>query len=135
MSFIGLVRWAVAVIGIGFLAGCAVQGEVPKPAGAEKQVEVRAQARWNALLIRNFDGAFEFLTPTTRQTLPKEVHTSRLAGATWKSAKVVRVACETESCDVGVELEYELLPGLLHKQVFDEKWILADGNWWLVYKG
>lgn len=131
----------LAICGLGFLVGCAgtgsVSGEAQKSAAQppEEIVAKRAQERWDALVKRDFDQAFGYISPSGRLTLPKEVFAGRLTGTSWLSATVDKIKCEAELCNVSVKLRYHLFPNFPHVGIFEEKWILEDANWWLVYQG
>ena len=128
--------WLKAALGIFwavFVVGCA--GISGAPETPEQAVKARAQERWNALVAGQFDKAFEYITPSTRTTLPLSVYRGRIAGASWVAAKVTGAVCEPEVCDVTVVLDVYLLPNLPHQQQISEKWLLVDGKWWFVYRG
>lgn len=105
------------------------------PETPEQAVKARAQERWDAMVAGQFDKAFEYLTPTTRSTLPIDVFRGRLGGAKWHGAKVTGVVCEPEVCEVTVTIDIDVLPNLPYKQPISEKWLLVDGKWWFVYRG
>ncbi|MBL8520335.1 MAG: hypothetical protein JNK75_06655 [Betaproteobacteria bacterium] len=131
---------AALLLGLVVVGGCQTTGGVSEspsnaPVRKEEAVKVRAQARWDALLGKDFNKAFGYISPTGRATLPMEVFTGRLAGSVWNAAKVESVSCEAEICDVKIAITYPLLPGRPHTGVFEEKWILEQGQWWLVYRG
>jgi hypothetical protein len=140
VRFLNLAK-RLAIVAMAVTAGACstpragVENVVKAALTPEAMVTQRAQARWDALMMRQFDKAFDFITPAGRSTLPREVFSGRLAGASWLGAKVTKVTCEPEVCDVSVELEYYLLPNYRHKETFAEKWILDGDNWWFVYRG
>ena len=101
----------------------------------EEKVVSRAQGRWDALLARDYEKAYGFITPSMRATLPLDVFRGRIAGASWIDVKVAKAVCEPEVCDVSVKMEYYVLPNLKDTQVINEKWIIDAGNWWFVYRG
>ncbi|HEX4857708.1 MAG TPA: hypothetical protein VFV17_01740 [Usitatibacteraceae bacterium] len=89
------------------------------------------------MLAKDFDKAYGYITPGMRSTLSKEVFTGRLIGAagSWIKAEAGAVRCAAEDCDVTVRLEYYLFPNVPQTSIFEEKWILIEGDWWFVYKG
>ena len=133
-AFFGRVLIVVVLV---LSAGCANESPSAGAKGqsAEQLVTIRAQARWDALRAAQYDKAYAFISPTTRQTLPAEVYRGRISGASWLGAQVVKVVCEPEICDVSIKLEYYVLPNLKDTQVVEEKWISDSGNWWFVYRG
>jgi hypothetical protein len=117
------------------LAGCASTPTTP-----EEIVRERAQARWNALLKGDFEGAYGYITPGGRAVVPLATYRGRIGSAvTWKSAEVASVTCETlERCTVQVKVTY--LPVMRRAAVgtieryLDETWVVDAGQWWFVYK-
>lgn len=101
----------------------------------EQQVMSRVQQRWNLLLAKDLDKAYEYLSPAARLTMSKEVYRLRVNPTFWRGAKVKSAACRDEVCDVQVELNIMVLPNLPVDQVVEEKWILDQGQWWFVYQG
>ena len=126
-------RSAVAgVLVAAFVAGCASMGNLGRP--AEEIVLERAQARWNALVDRDYAVAYQFLTPGYRAVVPQRRYAGRLGGlASWESAKATSAKCEERRCVVQVEIEFRLaLPGhadRLSSTFLDEIWVLEDGQW------
>jgi hypothetical protein len=94
----------------------------------------RAQARWDALLKGDIGGAYEFISPAGRLTLPLSEYRLRINPQYWRSAKAKSATCEAEICEVKLDFDYEL-NGLKLSQVITEKWILDGGKWWFVYRG
>ena len=101
----------------------------------EEKVVSRAQGRWDALMLRDYEKAYGFITPSMRSTLPLDIFRGRISGASWIDVKVTKAVCEPEVCDVSVKMEYYVLPNLKDTQVINEKWIIDAGNWWFVYRG
>jgi hypothetical protein len=138
--------FAVVFVAVGLLpvAGCmqATTGSKNEIGAAptrvmtvEERVVGRAQQRWDALVSRNFEKAFGFISPAGRSALPYDIYLNRISHAAWKGAKALSARCEGEVCDVTIQIEFEVLPGRNHSQPIEEKWILEAGEWWQVYKG
>jgi hypothetical protein len=121
------------VEGGGGLAKAKVE-EPPVPS-KEQVVIRRAQERWDALLARNFEKAFGYISPAMRATLPFEVFQGRLSGSSWLGAKVESARCEADYCDVSFKLEYFLFPNFPHTGQFEERWIFDGEQWWFFYRG
>ena len=133
MRFSYWYKVAASIFLLLFAVGCAnISGPPETP---EQAVKARAQERWNALVAGQLDKAYEYITPSGRSTLPKEIFRARLSGSTWRGAKVTGAVCETEVCDVTVTLDIDVLPNLPHQQPISEKWLLDGGKWWFVYRG
>lgn len=111
---------------------------VAKAGSAEDIVAHNAQARWDALIAKDFRTAYDYLTPGTRATTPYDSYVKRLAGASirWTSAKVASVECnEPDVCRAAVEITY-LVQGAQsgmgeiegRNPVF-EQWIRSGDQW------
>jgi len=118
---------------IAVAAGCASIGAGSRP--AEQVVLERAQARWNALVERNFEAAYPFLTPGYRAVVPVGTYRRQSTGpAQWEGAKAQSAKCEAARCVVTVEITFRIgLPGhadRVSSTYVDEIWVLEDGQWY-----
>lgn len=127
------IRSAVAGIVVTLLAaGCASTGTGPRP--PEEIVQERAQARWNALVDRDFAAAYTYLTSGYRAVVPLAAYRRQSTGpAQWESAKAHKAKCEAARCIVTVEITFRIgLPGhadRVQSSFVDETWVLEDGQW------
>ena len=114
------------------LAACATT----KP--ADSLVRERAQARWDAVLLRDYDTAYSFLSPGYRSSHSRVdfeigLRTRRIL---WTSAKVQEVSCEADSCTVQTDVGYKVVkpvPGVNEWKSHDnleERWVRTEGQWW-----
>lgn len=104
----------------------------------EQQVTEKAEERWQAMIDRDLERAYSFLSPAYRQAVPLDMYRGRIGSAVdWQDAKVESVDCRDEMCKVAVRVDY------LHKSsmnrydvstLLEEKWILADNKWWYFMK-
>jgi len=79
-------------------------------------------------------GAYEFLSPASKATVPKESYLKRRGGGRyWRSVTMQEVNCTAETCKVKMVLEYDLTPDVkgLKREIM-ETWIQDEGAWWLV---
>lgn len=124
-----------AVVLAVFCGGCATGGQ-SSVAETEKIVLNRAQARWDLLLARKIDKAYDYLSPASKETNTMVDYIARVSRVQGLSAvKVDAVKCEEERCKVDfVGLgAIRNITGI--ERQFSEYWIKADGNWWMVYNG
>ncbi|MEZ5593030.1 MAG: hypothetical protein R3F53_20920 [Gammaproteobacteria bacterium] len=116
----------------------------------ELSLKERVESRWQALIRRDFDGAYEFNTPSYRALYSKEQFGRNFGNAiNWDAAKVQEVSFKEDEKDkesdadsdsisvakVAVLLEYSLMiAGLPQKAstTVHEDWLLRDGVWWYV---
>ncbi len=129
-------RRALLLATLSLLAACAPL----TPATPEEAVSARAQARWNAVLAGDWQQAYQFLTPASRELISFDKYRARFGTmANWKSAEVFKVRCEQpDRCLVTTKVTYQpVLPrvsiGTTETSV-DEVWLLEAGQWWLPQK-
>jgi len=131
-----LLRWLRAITvgaAIAVAAGCASIGAGSRP--ADEVVLERAQARWNALVERDFATAYPYLTSGYRAVVPLQSYRRQSTGpAQWESAKAQSAKCEAARCIVSVAITFRLgLPGhgdRVQTAYVDETWVLEDGQWY-----
>ncbi len=130
------------------LAACAGQSARPgadeKPAqtqlAPEEAASERALKRWDLLIERRFDEAYELLSPGYRQTMTKEayVKTMKNRPVQWTRANFQKASCEPELCSVEIQVTAQLSMPVMRIGTIDamnfvsENWILSDGQWYLV---
>lgn len=124
-----------AVVGLvgALIAGCAGMGA---PVSPEAAVRARADQRWKLLVAGKFDDAYQLLAPGYRAVKSFAAYKDDASPAVkWLSAEITSVTCEgPDVCAAKVKLESRpLVPGFGRTNIvnhFDEKWILAEGQWW-----
>jgi len=114
-------------------ASCTTLTADSTSAEKEKAVTARAQARWDAIIAKDFDAAYGYLSPASRQSLTParfKAMSSRLA---YRAAKVGQVACETSVCKVAIDLTYDapMMKGV--RTPLQEAWIIDHGQAWYVW--
>ena len=122
----------LATLGTALLTGCASL----QPDNAT-QVRELATQRWQALLARKWDTAYEFATPGFRNLRSADdyrvMRSSTLVR--WESARVLRADCEPERCVVTIELKSRPLLPPFHttpiESAIEEIWVKQDGRWWM----
>ena len=115
------------------VAGCASVGAVFLP--AEDVVLKRAQARWDALVERDWNAAYAFMTPGYRAVVPLKRYGNQFTGpAQWESAKATSAKCEETRCVVSVEISFRLLlpghMGRVDSTHVEEVWVREEGQWY-----
>jgi hypothetical protein len=123
-------------------SGCAsLGGDSRSP---EEIVAERAQQRQDLLLAPDYEAVYEFLSPGYRDVVPYRRYLGSLGSAVKRvGADVQKVKCESETvCFVFIEVNYFYTPtGMQGKigdtpisRISEERWIKADGQWWLYKK-
>ena len=110
----------------------------PRPAA--EVVQERAQARWEAMVARDFQTAWEYYTPGYREQMTAAAFEGEMARrpVKWTAAEVFEVDCAGDEprCEVRVRVEYQVqaaVPGvgtLRSKSGVTEIWLQIDGKWW-----
>jgi hypothetical protein len=123
-------RWLVAGI-LGVLVGaCATVVVAPSP---QEVVGARAKARWELMMKGDMSGAYEYLSPSSKEVLPKALYERRGGARYWRSFALQKVECDPDTCKVHLELTYDLSVDVRNlKREIVETWILDGGVWWLV---
>ena len=116
------------------VASRSAEAPVTGSTAVERQVSARAQLRWNALLKRDTDGAYQFISPGGRSLLSMEQYRPRVNTGFWRGAKVKEASCAAETCDVTVLVDMTV-EGVKFTNPVKETWILDAGKWWFVYQG
>lgn len=124
----------------------AQQQQSNKPvAVAEKPEELvakRALERIAAIAEGRLETAYSYYSPGSKQTVSLSSFVARQtkSPAMWKSGNVMSVVCEPEVCEVNLELTYiyvgsiTQMAGQEQQSKIQEKWVLSDGQWALVYQ-
>jgi len=117
------------------LSGCATA-----PQSDDEIVAERSQARWDAVLARDYETAYSFYSPgfrSTRSVADLEIKL-RLQRIRWTNAKYRDHSCTGDSCTVRVDLTYKVsspVPGVDSWNGFDlieEQWVRTGGEWWYI---
>ena len=117
------------------LTGCATVAPTMDNIVAE-----RAQARWDAILSRDYATAYSYYSPGFRAKFSAtdlEIKV-RLQKVRWTSAKVKDQTCDGDTCTVRVNITYQVgapVPGVDTWNGFDlleEQWVKTGGDWWYI---
>lgn len=128
-------RAAALMSVLSVLTACATTA----PQSQEALVE-RAQARWDAILERDYDAAYALYSPgyrsaTSRTDFEIELRSRRI---TWTSAEYRDHSCEGQVCTVTFDIKYVAprpAPGIAKwdgRSSAEDTWIEASGQWWYV---
>jgi hypothetical protein len=132
------VRCALGAVAF-MLAGCAgmSQGVVQKGASAEQRQKIvaeRAEARWQALINRDLDTAYTFLSPGSKAETSLETYKRRIKPGIWREAKTDRVECEADVCKVTMRITFDTQRMKGIETPLTESWIIENGTPWYVYR-
>jgi hypothetical protein len=118
------------------LSGCATT----PTATPEDVVKERAEARWAALLSRDYPAAYSFYSPGYRSTIKVTdfEFEIRLRRVRWTSAEYQTHECEGNTCKVSFKVGYTVnspVPGIKTWNSYDyidDQWIKTGGEWWFL---
>jgi hypothetical protein len=118
-------------LGIG-LSGCSS----PPP---EEEVGQRALERWQALIKRDMDKAYGYLSPGYRAVNSLKLYRAGIGNAVqWKEATLKNVSCADKTCEVTINIRYQYVARVAGKyegeKPIKEKWTQVDGKWWFLPK-
>jgi len=132
---------AVLVIAL-WMTGCAQIREMTL--ADDETVLQRSQARMDLLISKEFEKAYQYMSPGYRAR--KSLNQFRLENAgvtTWVEAVSRSAECIEDRCKVFTDLTYQtragtgLRPSELGRQqrrtltrTFEERWVRIDGTWW-----
>ena len=129
---------AAAAVAVALVGGCASVGGLSADTPAEvkrEAVAARAKARWERLISLDLAGAYEYLSPASRATMPLDLYKAKHKVGLYRAAKVDTVNCEADTCTVVLQLtyDYKRVKGIVTP--LTEKWIISQGQAWFVDRG
>lgn len=129
-------HWLVPAMSLA-LAACAAGGGQTSARDPMAALEERAVARWQLLIDRKPEQAYEYLTPGYRSTRPLADYRGAPRSPTveWTGIRWHQAECEQpDSCQVKLLLDYQMsapsagnIPGI---QELSERWLRLDGTWY-----
>lgn len=140
MSNPKLVAVSLAVLAVSIFSGCQTSQTRADGSADSALVMKRAEQRWNYLIEKKAEKAYEYLTPGYRKTKPLEQYVSEKTAVAlrWKSATAGKADCAEDVCTVFVTLNYVVnLPNTGGKPIetfapLREKWLKTGGTWYLL---
>lgn len=117
------------------LAGC---GAIVKKDEDASVIKAKAVQRWDYLIAKKAEKAYDFLSPGYRTTTTREKYAAAMNNrpVTWEVAQFVDQQCDTDVCTVHLKLKYKVavnLHGVRQIQgdsPVTERWIKESGNWY-----
>jgi len=123
---------AVVVLAV-LAAACATLGPSSPNEEKVKVVSERAQARWKAIIGKDFAAAYEYLSPKSRATVTPAGFKAIASRLAYKAAELKDVTCEAETCKVTFLITYDAkLMKNVHSPL-EESWVIDGGQAWYVW--
>lgn len=141
-----------ALVGVAVLTLAACGDRVTRPdrgdvdagpkSSPEAQVKRRALKRWNLVIDRDFDKAYDLLSPGYRETNPRDIYVKKMTSRPLQWTKVFfqEATCEVDVCQVELQVNAQFQMPVMRVGTVDavnvikENWILSDEEWYLVPK-
>jgi len=106
----------------------------------DRVIPERAQARWDALLAKNYAGAYAYATPGYRSSnsLTDFEIAVRSRRVQYTAAEYQEHRCEDAACTVKISVDYRVVrpvagvPEWKSSSVIEERWVYSDGEWWFL---
>ena len=135
MNPIALFR-AIPVLLALLLAACA-SGGASSGASPEETVMKRAAERWQFLIDRQPERAWDYLSAGVQSTQSRDDYARgmKTRPVRWLVVEPLGAECEQSRCDVSIKLEYEItIPGggagpTRAPSWISERWILQGRSW------
>ncbi|MDF1584676.1 MAG: hypothetical protein P1P78_15395 [Methyloprofundus sp.] len=119
-----------------YLSGCAVDKNYQDFLHLQN-VEERVSHRWEALLKRDHQKAYGFLTASYRDMATQDDYIKTLnPKIVWDSFDIIRTRCEEQLCKVNVEAKYHIPPmfgmpqGMSATEIIKEQWMFDESDWY-----
>ena len=100
-------------------------------------IKTKAVQRWDDLIARKADKAYDFLAPGYRKTISRAQYAKDMngRGMRWKKVSFGSQTCDVDTCNVHLTVAYNLNLGGLTGKVDSmglvvETWIKVDGTWY-----
>ena len=132
---------ALALLAVAWLGGCAAGsgfgGLTAETSEEAKQsaVAARAKARWEALMKLDIAGAYEYLSPASKATMPLDLYKAKHKLGLYRAVKVDGVRCAADACTVNLSVTYDYKSFKGITTPLTEKWIITQGQAWFVEQG
>ena len=126
------------VLAVALLGGCAGMGGLSESSPDDVKraaVSARAKARWDHLIKGDLAGAYEYMSPASRATLPLDLYKAKHKVGIYRTVEVEAVKCEADTCTVNLRVtyDYKRFKGVATPLV--EKWVITQGQAWFVEQG
>ncbi|MEP6389135.1 MAG: hypothetical protein ABJ056_04340 [Halioglobus sp.] len=122
-----------------FMVGCSQPQELTPE--LEAQLQERATERWQLIIAKDYEGAWELMTPNYRRIFPKHLYSKNFSEMLEREltevevltydadAAVASVAVRVMSKPTKFSSAASIAFGAMTSSAI-EQWILIDGKWW-----
>lgn len=125
------------------LSGCMSGGTRPQDGGgnaeSESVLKTRAVERWDLLIARKAEKAWDFLSPGFRETKTRAAYAEEMngRGIRWSKVSYASQECDADTCKVRLLVDYNLNLGgpagtVKSASPVVETWIKVKGRWYFL---
>ena len=126
-------RYLALVVLAVVTAACATLGPSSPNEEKVKVVSERAQARWKAIIGKDFDAAYGYLSPKSRATVTPAGFKAIASRLAYNAAELKDVTCEAETCKVTFRITYDARMMKDVHSPLEESWVIDGGQAWYVW--
>ena len=103
------------------------------PEAKQALVRQRATARWDLLIKGDFNGAYQFMSPGSRQTTTLDGFKANIRKNAFRAIDMQSVTCDGDACQVKLSLTYDhpKMKGIVTPVT--ESWIVDGSQAWYVF--
>lgn len=129
--------FALALSATLLLAACAT---TPGASSSEKKAVKRAEARWEAVLAKDYASAYAFYSPGYRSAVsPVDFEIAmRLRRVKYLTSEYSGHECDESACTVKFRVGYQVIDAVPGVRAFkgwdtiEERWVKTSGEWWFL---
>ena len=133
LTEVGGLRYLVVAVLAVVTAACATLSPTSPTEEKVKVVTERAAARWKAVIARDFEAAYQFMSPASRATVTPAGFRTIASRLNYRAAEVKEVTCEAQACKVKLQITYDaaMMQGV--RTLLEESWVIDKGQAWYVW--
>ena len=130
---VGGLRYLVVAVLAVVTAACATLSPTSPTEEKVKVVTERATARWKAIIDKDFEAAYAYLSPASRSTVTPAGFKTIASRLNYRAAVVKEVTCEAETCRVRLQITYDARQMSGVHTPLEESWVIEKGQAWYVW--
>ena len=133
LTEVGGLRYLVVAVLAVVTAACATLSPTSPTEEKVKVVTERAAARWKAVIGKDFEAAYQFMSPASRATVTPAGFRTIASRLNYRAAEVKEVTCEAQACKVKLQITYDaaMMQGV--RTLLEESWVIDKGQAWYVW--
>jgi hypothetical protein len=126
-------RYLVVAVMAVVVAACATLRPDSPEEEKVRVVTERSNARWQAIIGKDFAAAYAYMSPSSRAALPFGTYQAMASRLSYRGTKISGVSCQQQICRVNLILTYDAARQKGINTPFAEDWIIEKGQAWYVW--